>query len=79
MPAAPDTLFKCHADPTRAIFGRLCQDGEQARGDAQGRRERLTADVSKHSSVLKLAGSVRERREGARHSLQHQGLAPLID
>jgi DNA-binding transcriptional ArsR family regulator len=37
--------------------------------------------VSKHLGVLKLAGLVRDRREGRRthYSAQPQGLAPLVD
>jgi DNA-binding transcriptional ArsR family regulator len=82
MPAAPGALFKTLADPTRrAIFERLCRDGEQTVW-------MLTADsgvsqpaVSKHLGVLKLAGLVRERREGreTHYSARPQGLRPLVD
>jgi DNA-binding transcriptional ArsR family regulator len=82
MAPAPDAVFKSLADPTRrAIFERLCREGEQT--------VRLLTDhsgvsqpaVSKHLGVLKLAGLVRDRREGreTHYSAQPQALTPLID
>jgi len=77
-----DVLFRTLADPTRrAIFERLCRQGEQTVGA-------LTADagvsqpaVSKHLSVLKQAGLVRDRQEGRQihYSAQPRALAPLLD
>jgi DNA-binding transcriptional ArsR family regulator len=82
MPDPHDVLFKTLADPTRrAIFERLCRDGEQTVGA-------LTADagvsqpaVSKHLGVLKRAGLVRDRHEGRQthYSAQRSALAPLLD
>ena len=82
MHAAPDALFKTLADPTRrAIFERLCRDGEQTVRVLTGHSGLSEPAVSKHLGVLKLAGLVCDRREGRQthYSAQPQGLAPLID
>jgi len=82
MHAAPDALFKTLADPTRrAIFERLCRDGEQTVRVLTGHSGLSQPAVSKHLGVLKLAGLVCDRREGRQthYSAQPQGLAPLID
>lgn len=82
MQATADDLFKTLGDPTRrAIFERLARDGEQtvhALTDNAGVSQPM---VSKHLGVLKLAGLVRDRREGreTHYSAQPQALAPLID
>ena len=82
MPTAPDALFKTLADPTRrAIFERLCRDGEQTVGALTGRARVSQPAVSKHLSILKHAGLVRGRRKGRQthYSARPQGLTPLID
>jgi len=82
MRTAPDILFKTLADPTRrAIFERLCRTGEQTVWMLTDEARVSQPAVSKHLSVLKLAGLVRERREGRQthYSAQPQGLKPLID
>jgi DNA-binding transcriptional ArsR family regulator len=82
MRAAPDALFKTLADPTRrAIFERLTQAGEQTVRALTDRAGVSQPAVSKHLGVLKLAGLVRERREGRQthYSAEPQGLAPPID
>jgi len=82
MRTAPDTLFKTLADPTRrAIFERLCRTGEQTVWMLTDEARVSQPAVSKHLRVLKLAGLVRERREGRQthYSAQPQGLKPLID
>ena len=82
MHTAPDALFKTLADPTRrAIFERLCRDGEQTVRALTGRAGVSQPAVSKHLGVLKHAGLVRDRREGRQthYSAEPQGLAPLID
>jgi DNA-binding transcriptional ArsR family regulator len=82
MQAEPDNLFKTLADPTRrAIFERLARDGEQTVRALTDRAGVSQPAVSKHLGVLKLAGLVRDRREGRQthYSAQPQGLAPLID
>jgi DNA-binding transcriptional ArsR family regulator len=82
MNAAPDTLFKTLADPTRrAIFERLCRDGEQTVRALTDQSGVSQPAVSKHLGVLKLAGLVRDRHEGRQthYSAQPKALAPLID
>jgi DNA-binding transcriptional ArsR family regulator len=75
-------LFSTLADPTRrAIFERLCRDGEQTVRALTDRAGVSQPAVSKHLGVLKHAGLVHDRREGRQthYSAQPQGLAPLID
>lgn len=82
MTQPEDLLFKALSDPTRrAIFERLCRDGDQTVGA-------LTADagisqpaVSKHLGVLRRAGLVRDRPEGRQthYSARLDALAPLTD
>jgi DNA-binding transcriptional ArsR family regulator len=82
MRTAADTLFKTLADPTRrAIFERLCRNGEQTVWMLTDNAGVSQPAVSKHLGVLKLAGLVRERREGreTHYRAQPQGLKPLID
>jgi len=82
MSAAQDMLFRTLADPTRrAIFERLCRDGEQTVGALTARAGVSQPAVSKHLGVLKLAGLVRDRHEGRQthYSAQPGALNPLID
>ena len=82
MPHNHDTLFKTLADPTRrAIFERLCRDGEQTVGALTAQARISQPAVSKHLEVLKHAGLVRDRHEGRQthYSAQLGALAPLID
>jgi DNA-binding transcriptional ArsR family regulator len=82
MHSTPDFLFKTLADPTRrAIFERLTRDGEQTVRVLTDQSGVSQPAVSKHLGVLKLAGLVRDRREGRQthYSTEPQGLAPLID
>ena len=82
MPNAQNTLFKTLADPTRrAIFERLCRDGEQTVGALTERAKVSQPAVSKHLGVLKQAGLVRDRHEGRQthYSAQLRALAPLLD
>jgi DNA-binding transcriptional ArsR family regulator len=82
MRTAPDVLFKTLADPTRrALFERLCRDGEQTVGALTARAGVSQPAVSKHLGVLKQAGLVRGRHQGrqAHYSAQVGALAPLID
>ena len=75
-------LFSALADPTRrAIFERLCRDGEQTVRALTDRAGVSQPAVSKHLGVLKHAGLVLDRRAGRQthYSAQPQGLAPLID
>ena len=82
MPNADDVLFRTLADPTRrAIFERLCRDGEQTVGALTTRAKVSQQAGSKHLGVLKRAGLVRDRHEGRQthYSAQLSALAPLID
>ena len=70
------------ADPTRrAIFERLCREGEKTVGALAARTGVSQPAVSKHLGVLKQAGLVRDRHEGRQthYSAQLGALAPLID
>ena len=82
MPKVHDVLFRTLADPTRrALFERLCREGEQTVGSLTARAGVSQPAVSKHLAVLKEAGLVRDLREGreARYTAQLAALAPLID
>jgi DNA-binding transcriptional ArsR family regulator len=82
MPKAYDVLFRTLADPTRrAIFERLCREGEQTVGALTARAKVSQPAVSKHLGVLKQAGLVRDRHEGRQthYSAQLGALALLID
>ncbi len=82
MATAHDLLFRTLADPTRrAIFERLCRDGEQTVGALTARATVSQPAVSKHLGVLKQAGLVRDRHEGreTHYSAQPRALAPLLE
>ena len=82
MPDAQDVLFRTLADPTRrAIFERLCRDGEKTVSALTARAKISQPAVSKHLAVLKQAGLVRDRHEGRQthYSAQLGALAPLLD
>jgi len=82
MTATHDALFRTLADPTRrAIFERLCREGEHTVGALTARAKVSQPAVSKHLGVLKEAGLVRDRHEGRQthYSAQLAALAPLID
>ncbi|RWA98722.1 metalloregulator ArsR/SmtB family transcription factor [Mesorhizobium sp.] len=77
-----EILFKTLADPTRrAIFERLCRDGDQTVTALTARAGVSQPAVSKHLGVLKQAGLVRDRHEGrnTHYSAELGALAPLID
>src|ERR1700704_4216528 len=82
MPNAHDVLFKTLADPTRrAIFERLCRDGDQTVGALTAQAGVSQPAVSQHLGVLEQAGAGRSRHEGRQthYSAQPGPLAPLID
>jgi DNA-binding transcriptional ArsR family regulator len=82
MPNAHDTLFRTLADPTRrAIFERLCREGEQTVGALTARSGVSQPAVSKHLGILKRARLVRDRQDGRQTHYRAQlgALAPLID
>src|ERR1700720_3757498 len=75
-------LFRTLADPTRrAIFERLCREGEQTVAALTARSGVSQPAVSKPLGLLKRANRVRDRHEGRQthYSAQLNALAPLID
>jgi len=82
MAGTPTLLFRTLADPTRrAIFERLCREGEQTVGALTARAKISQPAVSKHLSLLKQAGLVRDRQEGrlTHYSARPSALSPLLD
>lgn len=82
MSDAHDILFRSLADPTRrAIFERICREGEQTVGALTAHAGVSQPAVSKHLGILKEAGLVQDRREGRQtHYRARTGaLAPLVD
>jgi DNA-binding transcriptional ArsR family regulator len=82
MRSSHDILFRTLADPTRrAIFERLCREGEQTVGALTARAGISQPAVSKHLGILKEAGLVRDRHEGRQtlYSAKLGALAPLIE
>jgi DNA-binding transcriptional ArsR family regulator len=82
MPDTHDVLFRTLADPTRrAIFERLCRDGEQTVGALTARAGISQPAVSKHLRVLKEAGLARDRHQGRQTHYRAEvgALIPLID
>ncbi|MHC1547651.1 ArsR/SmtB family transcription factor [Phyllobacterium sp. K27] len=77
-----DVLFKMLADPSRrALFERLCREGELTVGALTARAGISQPAVSKHLGVLKQAGLVSDHRKGRKihYSAEVSALAPLID
>lgn len=82
MSKAQDVLFRTLADPTRrAIFERLCREGERTVVALTAKAGVSQPVVSKHLAVLKQAGLVRGRHQGreTHYSAQMKALAPLVD
>jgi DNA-binding transcriptional ArsR family regulator len=82
MSHAQDVLFRTLADPTRrAIFERLCREGEKTVVALTSKAGVSQPVVSKHLGVLKEAGLVIGRHEGRQthYSAQFGALAPLVD
>ena len=82
MPPTHDVLFRTLADPTRrAIFERLCRDGDQTVSVLTAHAGISQPAVSKHLAVLKEAGLVSDRHEGRQthYSAQLGALTPLVD
>lgn len=80
--SASDLLFRALADPTRrALFERLCREGEQTVGALTAQAGVSQPAVSKHLAALKLAGLVADRHEGRQthYSARPAALAPLTD
>ena len=82
MTAAQDALFRTLADPTRrALFERLCREGEQTVGALTEGSGVSQPAVSKHLGVLKQAGLVRDRPacRQTHYSADLTALGPLVD
>lgn len=83
MPSdAHNLVFRTLADPTRrAIFERLCRDGEQTVGALTAQAGVSQPAVSKHLGVLKQAGLVLDRQDGRRthYCAQLGALGALTD
>src|SRR6201981_3237125 len=82
MPTAHNLLFRTLADPSRrALFERLCREGEQTVGALTAQSGVSQPAVSKHLGVLKQAGLGRARHEARKthYSAQLGALSPLID
>ena len=82
MTPTPDILFRTLADPTRrALFERLCRDGETTVSGLTEQAGVSQPVVSKHLALLKEAGLVQGRHEGRQtyYSAQLTALSPLID
>ena len=81
-PAEPGLVLKSLADPTRrAIFERLSSAGELTVHALTAPSGVSQPAVSKHLGALKLAGLVRDRRQGREtiYRVEPGGLAPLLD
>jgi len=77
-----DVLFKSLADPTRrALFERLCREGELTVAALTAGVGVSQPAVSKHLGILKHAGLVRDRHQGRQthYSAELGALAPLVD
>jgi DNA-binding transcriptional ArsR family regulator len=81
MDQTPDSIFRTLADPTRrALFERLCREGEQTVGALTAQAGISQPAVSKHLGILKQAGLVSDRHAGRQthYSAQLEALAPLV-
>jgi DNA-binding transcriptional ArsR family regulator len=82
MPDVHSILFKTLADPTRrAIFERLCREGEQTVGALTAFARISQPAVSKHLGILRQGGLVMDRQAGRQthYSARPAALAPLND
>lgn len=80
--AAADTIFRTLGDPTRrALFQRLCRDGELTVHALTAGAGVSQPAVSKHLGMLKQVGLVADRRAGreTHYRAEPKGLAPLVD
>ncbi|WP_367716856.1 metalloregulator ArsR/SmtB family transcription factor [Nitratireductor sp. GISD-1A_MAKvit] len=82
MTPSHDTLFRTLADPTRrALFERLCREGDLTVAVLTAGARVSQPAVSKHLGVLKRAGLVHDRQEGRQthYSARLEALTPLND
>ena len=78
-PAGPDAVLRALADPHRRQILRLVQHDELPAGQIAAHFAVTQQAVSQHLTVLKRAGLLTERRDGARrlYSLRAESLQPL--
>lgn len=82
MDTPAETLFRTLSDPTRrALFERLCREGEQTVHALTDQAGVSQPAVSKHLAALKQAGLVSDRRQGreTHYSAQPKALTPLAE
>ena len=75
-------VFRTLADPTRrSLFERLAKEGELTVSALHAKAKVSQPAVSQHLAALKLAGLVRDRKEGrtTHYSVDPKGLKPLIN
>src|SRR4051794_32152699 len=72
-------VFEAVAQPTRREILRLLAGGERTAGSVASRFEVTQPAISQHLKVLREAGLVTERRDGARrlYRVRPEGLADL--
>ena len=78
---APDMLFRALADPTRrALFERMCREGEKTVGALTAQAGVSQPVVSRHLGILRQAGLVMDRRDGrnTHYRAQPGALVPLV-
>ncbi len=77
--AAPDTVLRALADPHRRQILRLVQHTELPAGRIAATFTLTQQAVSQHIGVLKHAGLLTERRDGARrlYKLREESLEPV--
>jgi DNA-binding transcriptional ArsR family regulator len=82
MSTGHDVLFRTLADPTRrALFERLCREGELTVGALTAEAGVSQPVVSKHLGLLKQAGLVKDRHQGRQthYTALPRALSPLLD
>jgi len=74
------SVFRALADPTRRQILEDLRDGERSAGDIASRFPISGPSISRHLSLLKAAGLVRERRDANRiyYSLVEERLALCV-
>lgn len=75
-------IFRALSDPTRrALFERLCREGDQSVHALTAEAGISQPAVSKHLGILRQAGLVSGRQEGreTRYHAEITALMPLID
>jgi DNA-binding transcriptional ArsR family regulator len=81
-PNGPGLLFRTLGDPTRrAIFERLCREGEQTVAALTARAGVSQPAVSKHLRLLKDAGLAHDRHQGRQTHYRAEvgALGALVD